>query len=470
MITVGWTRRSSEIQAPATRLASGRSGHGILPLATPMRCVRTLQPGVVVSLLIVAACGDDKPAIADAAPLTDRVALPAVINRDLDVLLVLGNASGGLEHQLALTKAFPALLAQVSADGMPGLHIGAITTDLGTSTVGGAQGPPIGSGAGGCHDDGDAGALQRSNAEAPFLVAIGDTTNYAGSLLAALPEIAVVGSAGCSFSQPLSAIRAAFANASNVGFRRPRAALAVVVLADEDDCSALDPALFSADTAALGPLSRFRCTQLGTTCAEPDLTTPGPRTSCVPNAGSTVIEDPANALAVLHDQTNDPRRLAFGAIVGASDVAIELRAPAGSSTPIPALAHSCTGSGAPADTVVADPATRLTWLANQFGDRGAIGSICSDDLTPAMTAMGIDARRAMGDPCIEDDVDLSQCEAVDELGGAETPLAACAAPTQTACYELATDAVACPNAAHRKLAVRRAVDPDPRTYTLLRCR
>ena len=51
-------------------------------------------------------------------------------------------------------------------------------------------------------------------------------------------------------------------------FFRPEANLAIVILADEDDCSLLDPALLGT-SAELGPLSAFRCFEHGVVC-DPD--------------------------------------------------------------------------------------------------------------------------------------------------------------------------------------------------------
>jgi rubredoxin len=239
------------------------------------------------------------------------------------------------------------------------------------------------------------------------------------------------------------------------------------VLSDEDDCSVLDPQIFGPTSAALGALSHFRCTQFGLTCDQLDMTSVGPRTNCKPDAASPEIEDPADFIDVFRAQASDPRRVAFGAIVGHTDIAIELRAPSGSVNPIPALAHSCVW---PEGNNVngADPAVRLTWLASEFGDRGSVGTICNADLSDAATKIGIGLRRAMGDPCVEDDVPLDHCEAVDEVDRVETPLPPCGA-SSASCWELVPDERTCPNAAHQKLVVHRIGSAPADTYTLLRC-
>src|SRR3990167_8457413 len=54
------------------------------------------------------------------------------------------------------------------------------------------------------------------------------------------------GGGGCGFEPPLAAMRAALGPlAANAGFLRPDAALAVLILADEDDCPVASPTFFA---------------------------------------------------------------------------------------------------------------------------------------------------------------------------------------------------------------------------------
>ncbi|MEO8552631.1 MAG: hypothetical protein ABI678_21790 [Kofleriaceae bacterium] len=387
----------------------------------------------------------------------------------LDLLFVVSNEGNTVDLQSLWREAVPRLLLEISIDGRPDLHVGAITPDLGTMVASGAHGPTIGGNVGGCVDDGDAGALVQHQPEIPdrFLIDSDAATNHPGSLELDLRAILSLGASGCGYQQHLAAIRAAFANPSNLGFRRDDAALGIIVVSDEDDCSALDPSLFDASTSTLGPLQHFRCTQFGVRCAEPDMTLEGSRTGCLPDASSTIIEDPAELLPTIAALAGDPRRVTFGAVIAPNDVSIELRAPAGSTVLIPALAHACelvdADSGQTVDA--ADPAVRLAWFADQLGDRGAVASIC-DGLDDAATTMGMNLRRAMGDRCIENAIDLARCEVVDQLGASETPLPPCAGAS-TSCYDVVTDEASCPHATHQQLVVHH--DAAPGTYTLVRC-
>ncbi|CAN5188675.1 hypothetical protein BH11MYX1_BH11MYX1_54980 [soil metagenome] len=218
MILASWPARSDAFELPATRLASGRSGHGILPLVTRMSALRSLR--AVVVLAAVAACGDSDPIRAnDVGESRELVAVPIVSNNKLDLLFVLDNKAS-IDHQISLTDAFPALLAQLSAGGRPDLHVGAITPDMGTSTKSGVEGTEISGAIGGCAGRGDDGRLTRFDQQtAPhFLIDSAVETNHPGTLVDDLRSVTHIGSAGCGFQQSLAAIRAAFGNDYNRGF------------------------------------------------------------------------------------------------------------------------------------------------------------------------------------------------------------------------------------------------------------
>jgi len=413
-------------------------------------------------LAVLGGCGDNAAPPVDAATGVELVALPAEMTAKLDLLFVVDDESSTEAKQFALETGFRELLAQISIDGRPDLHIGAITPDLGVTTASGKQGVPTP----GCSLAGDAGRLQmpdRMIAE-PFLIDSAEASNHTLALEQAVGEIVQIPRAGCGFQQHLSAARAAFLNPYNAGFRRPDAALGIVVLSDEDDCSILDPAMFGPASSALGPQTTFRCTQFGVVCDQPDMTSVGPRTDCRPNSTSTEVEDPAAFVEVFQVQASDPRRVAFGAIVATGQVTIRQ-----DTTPAPDLFldAACTWQADDGDTI-ALPAVRLASLANQFGDRGTVASICNANLASAETTIGVGLRRAMGDPCIEDDVALDHCSAVDEVGGTTTPIPACDGSARS-CWELVTDPTTCPNAAHQKLVVHRSAEPPAGTYALLRC-
>ena len=200
--------------------------------------------------------------------------------------------------QQSLAANFPRMIDELSTldGGLPNLHIGIVTSDLGTSGSHTDPAPTIPGGAG-CAGEGDAGNLVAiAGATDPFLSDIEDANggrdrNYTGELRDAFGSAALVGDQGCGFEQHLGAMRCALdANPNNAGFLRPTANLAVVILADEDDCSVGDSVFFAADTSLFGPLQSFRCFRFGVQCDPDDPTTPGAKSGCRPREDSLYID------------------------------------------------------------------------------------------------------------------------------------------------------------------------------------
>ena len=98
--------------------------------------------------------------------------------------------------------------------------------------------------------------------------------NYSGTLPDALSCISSVGDAGCGLEAPLEAMKRALdgSHPENAGFVRRGALLAVVILTDEDDCSA-DPALFGRPPVAADSRD-FTCAQEAYLC-DPSIASPG---------------------------------------------------------------------------------------------------------------------------------------------------------------------------------------------------
>jgi len=80
--------------------------------------------------------------------------------------------------------------------------------------------------------------------------------------------IAALGETGCGFEQHLESMKRALdgTQPANANFLREDAYLAVIFIADEDDCSIAKVGLLSAADTSLGPLQSFRCTRFGITC------------------------------------------------------------------------------------------------------------------------------------------------------------------------------------------------------------
>jgi hypothetical protein len=399
----------------------------------------------------------------------------------VDVLFVVDDSPlGALELQGALQQAFPTFLDGLALpSGLPDLHIGVVSTDLGTKGAEDAtNGPGIGAGPGSCSGNGKSGNLLTNGSTLITGAFISDRdtgggtreTNYTGTLADAFTAISSLGSAGCGFEQPLEAAKRALNNnPANVGFLRPNALLAVIVVTNEDDCSMAHSTLMSSDTATLGPLQSFRCTRFGVTCDDggktsSEMNVPGAKKKCHANATSQYLTGVDDSADFFQGLKLDRRDVMFGAITGAaSALSVEMRVPPGGGTAIPALAAECTWT----DSVAIDPAIRIVDHASRFR-RHNVQMACSQDLTPAAFSIGRDIRGMVGDGCITRPIPTPvDCEVWDERAdGSSTALPACSTQTSS-CYRFVQD-VSCGGGL--RVQVDRALVPPADTMVSVRCR
>ena len=436
-------------------------------------------------LALLAACQDTSVVVGDLQEITS---MPVVQNRNLDILFVVDNSYSMAEQQASLATNFGRMIDVLEQldGGLPNLHIGVVTSDMGTSSATQPPAPDVGVvGQGGCTGTGDNGALRHASAQltGTFIsdIELADGSrakNYTGTLRDVFGQIALVGANGCGFEQHLSAMRAALANPTNSGFLRPEANLAVVIIADEDDCSAGDASLFSGDVGAMGPFHSFRCARFGVQCNS-DMNTPGPKTNCEPAATSTVVQDIQPFVDALVAAKGDPRKVMVAAIVGdPTPVVVENTSFNGMLQP--ALQPSCTFAGPNGDEY-ADPAVRLAAFIDAFPGRAQLASICNADLSGALFKIGSTAKKLVGDPCLDapnladasPDPGLQPaCEVVDirdSTPNAVTVLPACGGAA-TDCYEIAADSTVCPTAPDNlRVRFRRTTVPALDTWTHVRC-
>jgi hypothetical protein len=421
--------------------------------------------------------------------LTPIMTLPATPNRDVDMLFVIDDSPSTADKQASLIASFPTMMDALDSlpGGRPNLHIGVVSTDMGTQSSGDAMpGPEVGSGTGACIGMGDDGVLQHAvpvdTLTGSFIadVANPDGTraiNYTGGLRDVFAQIAQLGSNGCGFEQPLAAMRRALTNPMNAGFVRPDANLAVVFLTDEDDCSMSSTGLLGLDFNLLGPMQSFRCTRFGVQCSDSGMSTDdmnqvGPKSGCIARTDSLYVEDATSFIDFLTGIKTDPGMVMVSAIAGdPTPVDVELRTPPGGGAPITALGHSCSYT-APDGLEVADPAVRINEVVQAFPEHSSFSTICNDDLTVSLGDIGDSARRLVGDSCLPvaiSDTDPAagvqpQC-AVTE-GTTDVP--ACGATAVDECWRLVDDATHCARSPqHLRLEiVRSAGAPAGRSIQL----
>jgi hypothetical protein len=169
--------------------------------------------------------------------------------------------------------------------GLPDLHVAVVTSDMGAGD---------GASIMGCSQTGDAGVFRFQasggcastglSPGATFITSTGGAnpqTNFGQQDITAVIQcITSVGSIGCGFEYQLASVaRALGADGDpppqeNQGFLRADAVLAIVLLTDEDDCSApAGSALFTPTSSQLssmyGPTQSFQCNEWGHLCTPP---------------------------------------------------------------------------------------------------------------------------------------------------------------------------------------------------------
>ncbi|HTB57588.1 MAG TPA: MYXO-CTERM sorting domain-containing protein [Polyangia bacterium] len=443
---------------------------------------------------MAASCSQPKvePSIAS-TPAALTAAATGTGPGDLDVLFMIDNSSSMTEMQQKLSTQLPGFLTALQnlPAGLPNIHIAVVSSDLGapgdvTSSIGctqdGDQGifrtgsmnggsaeqhPGLDGGApGGAAGGDDASAPSCAGASlssgATFVSNVDGVANYTGDLSSLLSCMTALGDSGCGFEHQLASISRALgadgspAPAQNAGFLRPDAQLAIIVLSNEDDCSA--PAttdLYSLNggeqniSNLLGPIANYRCNQFGhlcvdpaaagsTTClAAPPLQPPfdAQGTNLAPTLNLTDCESNDSLDSKLTSivglvkgikalKADPSNQIVVGAIVAPPTPYTVAWVPetAGQNTLPgelwPQIEHSCGAAGGddvnPAgqtttDDSFGDPAVRIAQWVQAFGPNGVTASICDGSYANAFGAIvsKIGAHLPGGSGTVTDTVDAS---------------------------------------------------------------
>ncbi len=371
--------------------------------------------------------------------------------RNVDLMFVIDTSLSMQDHQTVLLGNLPNLVRTLAGTtgGLPNLHVGFITPDLGTAPYnvpgcelpGGDNGRYLKGESNSCVnpvgqtylvDVAPAGCtVEKTDAEgeptvctahdcvqancdvAAFTDLEGVASEPAGLTLAVdengcprcrnydgeplsnvLACMSSLGTAGCGFEQPLEAMKLAITDwtGDNAWFLREDAYLAVVILTDEDDCSAQQPELFNPAgdvNSTLGTLTSFRCTEFGVVCDQEwerimpqgSLT----YTGCVPRpAGDPdAMLFPVTRYVEILEQLKAPGMLGSLVIAGPAGGTVSVGL---DSNQNPILMASCGGG-----FEGAMPAVRLDGFAELVGDGtnsfGEFNSICESDYSPALESL-----------------------------------------------------------------------------------
>jgi len=467
-------------------------------------CLSSLLGVTAVGLL--AGCPDrsvSKPDVSQGR--VEYKDIPVTVNRNIDILFVIDDSGSMSDKQNNLRANFPNFINVLNTieGGLPNVHLGVVTSDMGTKAADGTAATTL-PGTGGCTSSGGKnGALQTAAVvTGPFISDTKDNTNmrvtnYTGTLADAFTAIASVGNGGCGFEQHIEAAKQALqpTNTANAGFLRHDAYLAIIFLADEDDCSMQHSTLLSGDTATLGPLQSFRCTRFGIRCDQGGgdanaMNQVGPKGMCHSAEDGAYLTKIADYVSYFKSLKDDPNSVIVAGIAGVtSPFEVELRAPQGSTQQIPALTHSCTYTDAMNATEVADPAVRIKQLIDSFPNRSTFSTICQQDLSGGLQLIAELLKAVIGSPCIDGtlaDVDPNtagpqyDCSVSDvtNFGKAnqqESVLSQCnnamapASSTNKPCWAIENDPVNCMSGMHLTLKVERSEAPPADTHVVSYC-
>jgi len=369
---------------------------------------RRSSPLLALCLAVCCACTTNEVARIEPQPGGElRKSIPAQVRRDLDLLFVSDNSGSMADEQESLAKNFARFTNVLSSieGGLPSVHIGVISTDLGVGVEGDDS----------CSASGDGGALQTSGCTAirdgkPFIEDLVQSDgsrvkNYEGTLEEAFSCMARLGDQGCRFEQPLESMRKALDHHPlNAAFLRPDAYLAVIFITDEDDCSVWNPEVFSPSQnsidAPLGNLSSFRCFEYGVRCDPDTPRVPGLRQGCESRADSPYLHDVREYVDFLYSIKEDPGLVMVAGIMG-NPTPVSVAVVTNMQGKAEALLEPSCRSGAGE----ADPAIRLHELIESFPQRGLATTICNEDLSDSLELIA-DLYVKIGFPCVTGIADL----------------------------------------------------------------
>lgn len=398
-------------------------------------------------LLLVTATGCDQSSSRGLPSDGPLLMLPQSTRREVDLLMVIDNSRSMADEQsnYRVTYFSPLSALKNMIGGLPDIHLGVISTDVGTANA-------LESG---CDANGDGGRLLTGSCTnpvgAPYIVDVAprgceiqrepsygcsahacgpehcahepsttfvmDTTgcprcrNYSGeSLEDVFACIADLGTQGCNWEQPLESLHRALApdNTHNAGFLRESSVLGIFIISDEDDCSASDPLLFSREPedldGPLGPFTSFRCFEQGITCDVDDRVTMGTRHHCVPRDDEDARLHGVDRYVDRLDELKLRQLVSVAVLAGpvlpsASGEGFDVEVqPDDNGNPM--LQWSC--------TITVDgaaPGIRLRAFAAAFNeptdlDDWAFASVCDGDLIPSFTGIGNALKATISPACL----------------------------------------------------------------------
>ena len=491
------------------------------------KCWRVLRwAGLAAAAPALWACTSrtlETPTIAPTANLTTT--FTQKINNEIDILFMIDNSSSMTEMQQKLSDQLPQFMDVLEGLATkPSLHVAVVSSDMG------APGDSTSSIM--CTPRGDQGQFQsmaRSpcngttlTAGATYISDADNMPNFTDPIANVFQCIALLGDKGCGFENQLASIDRALGGdgqqpSTNSGFLRPEAYLGIVILTNEDDCSA--PAgtpLYSLNGGQqnvanpLGPIANYRCNQFGHICTdpgsgatgEPPLQPPGDamKTGSTPtldlkncmsddSGGQDNLIPVKNFISDIKALKQDPdNQILVAAIAGPPTpyTVAWLPASGGQNTQPgevwPVIEHSCGAAGGddvnpeatmnPTDMSFGDPGVRIAQFVNSFHN-SLLASICDLTYRTSITNIATLLGQLITPPCItgtiqQDAGGLPMCAIVEHLTDSSgvkkdisLPNCATSGANPAQCWTTKTKQMGCTNGS--QLTVTDTVNANPQS-------
>jgi hypothetical protein len=414
--------------------------------------VRLWRCGFILLVVVWTACGGVTPPAGGGQP-PSRVSFSIDPVDKLDLLFMVDD-SVAMIGQPELAEQLPAMLHELASlpGGMPDLHAGVITSDLGAGTLSLSV----------CSPGGRRAVLQTHQGcglvdGARFVdIPRRGPSNVTVDLTRALGCLVSVGVAGCGYEHQLAAVAKALdesATPENVGFLRPDAHLAILLITDEDDCSAPPDSTLFADM--VDQESTLLCALAGHVCRgvhPPAAEFTAPLSTCRASDDGPLLPIPSLVQSVRAHKEDPDRQITVAGIFAAPKFQpnAQYRIVRGRDGIL--LFDTICNGGLGAAAV----GLRLQRYVESFGAAGAVEDICTDALTPALTRFGSRIVTRMARPCAPPLIDANpaepglqpDCEVVARgPGGSDTHVPSCRSGQPGPCWRAGSEP-SCGSAGH----------------------
>jgi len=231
----------------------------------------------------------------------------------------------------------------------------------------------------------------------PFIVSSGADKNYSGDITDAFSCIAGLGQNGCGFESQLgslvASLDASMGGGLNEGFLRDDALLGIVLLTNEDDCTApidsdlFDPNMTDPAVDPYGALQSYRCTEFGIKCDSGPLPHLSPATPFALSGCHSAEDGRLTRIAELVTHVKqfkaDPNDIFVASIMAPSSDKLTVSPSMVGGIPAPILNHVPGCEGYSADNPI-----RLASFVSAFGQHGLEASICEGSYQQALSQIG----------------------------------------------------------------------------------